>query len=150
MGLDVPAVTARVPYYSNLWTHFSVEESTESGRGKLMDELERLKPIMRQDQKGAFVVINELFTTAANYDANIMGKRVLKHLIGTECRGIYVTHLIGLASSYPEVVSIRANVDKDLKQTYIIERSEAGEITGTDRQAYKYGLTYEQIKERFS
>ena len=150
MGLDVPAETAHVPYYSNLWTHFSVEESTESGRGKLMDELERLKPIMEKDQKGAFVVINELFTTAANYDANIMGKRVLEHLININSRGIYVTHLIELASSYPEVVSIRANVDKDLKQTYKIERSEASELTGTDRQAYKYGLTYEQLKERFS
>ena len=150
MGLDVPAETAQVPYYSNLWTHFSVEESTESGRGKLMDELERLKPVMEKEQEGAFVVINELFTTAANYDANIMGKRVLEHLIALNCRGIYVTHLIELASSFPEVVSIRANVDKDLRQTYRIERSEASEITGTDRQAYKYGLTYEQLKERFS
>ncbi len=150
MGLDVPAETAQLPYYSNLWTHFSVEESTESGRGKLMDELERLKPIMEKDQEGAFVVINELFTPAVNYDTNIMGKRVLEHLIGLNCRGIYGTHLIELASSYPEVVSIRANVDKELKQTYKIERSEAGEITGTDRQAYKYGLTYEQLKERFS
>ncbi|MCR4586602.1 MAG: hypothetical protein K5686_12870 [Lachnospiraceae bacterium] len=150
MGLDVPAETAQVPYYSNLWTHFSVEESTESGRGKLMDELVRLKPIMEKEQEGAFVVINELFTTAANYDATIMGKRVLEHLIKINCRGIYVTHLIELASSYTEVVSIRANVDEELKQTYKIERSEAREITGTDRQAYKYGLTYEQLKERFS
>ena len=150
MGLDVPAQTAQVPYYSNLWTHFSVEESTESGRGKLMDELERLKPIMEKEQEGAFVVINELFTTAANYDANIMGKRVLEHLIALNCKGIYVTHLIELASSFPEVVSIRASVDRDMRQTYRIERSEASEITGTDRQAYKYGLTYEQLKERFA
>ncbi len=150
LGLDVPAESAQVPYYSNLWTHFSVEESTETGRGKLMDELVRLKPIMEKEQHGAFVVINELFTTAANYDATIMGKRVLEHLIGINCKGIYVTHLIELASSYPEVVSIRANVDENLKQTYKIERDEAREISGTDRQAYKYGLTYEQLKERFN
>ncbi len=150
MGLDVPADSASVPYYTNLWTHFSVEESAETGRGKLMDELVRLKPIMKDEQKGAFVVINELFTTAANFDAIEMGRRVLKYLTDRSCKGIYVTHLGELSASCPGVVSLRAMLDEDHVQTFRIERSEAVEDTGINRQVLKYRLTYEQIKERFS
>lgn len=150
MGLDVPARTALVPYYKKILTHFSVEESAESGRGKLMDELMRLQPMMEDEQAGAFVVINELFTTAANYDACIMGKKVLEYFIDKNCKGIYVTHLNELSRACPSVVSLRAAVDENLVQTYIVQRNEAQELAGANRQVEKYGLTYRQIKERFS
>lgn len=150
MGLNVPARAARVPYYTNILTHFSVEESVESGRGKLMDELMRLVPMMGEKETGAFVVINELFTTAANYDACIMGKKVLEYFIGNQCKGIYVTHLNELTSAHETIVSLRATVDENLVQTYHVERSEAKELAGANRQVEKYKLTYEQIKERFA
>jgi energy-coupling factor transporter ATP-binding protein EcfA2 len=150
MGLDVPAEAAEVPYYQNLWTHFSVEESAETGRGKLMDELVRLKPMMQKGQTNCFIVINELFTTAANYDANVMGKRVLKYFIGEHWKGIYVTHLSELAKEGDGIVSLRAGVDANQVQTYEIRRSEAKELAGANRQVEKYRLTYEQLKERFA
>lgn len=149
MGLDIPARAALVPYYKKILTHFSVEESVETGRGKLMDELMRLRPMMGDEQAGEFVVINELFTTAANYDACIMGKKVLEYFIDKNCKGIYVTHLNELSKACPSVVSLRAAVDENLVPTYIIQRSEAGELAGANRQVEKYGLTYRQIKERF-
>ena len=148
MGLDVPARAALVPYYKNILTHFSVEESVESGRGKLMDELMRLKPMMGDERTGEFVVINELFTTAANYDACIMGKKVLEYFINKNCKGIYVTHLSELSTACPSVVSLRAAVDENLVPTYIIQRNEAKELAGPNKQVEKYRLTYRQIKER--
>ena len=150
MGLDVPAAEATLPYYKELLTHFSVEESSDTGRGKLMDELERLKPMMEKTKEEAFVVINELFTTAANYDACIMGKRVLEYFIGQGFQGIYVTHLSELSKACDGVVSLRAMVDENMMQTYRIARSEAKELAGAITQVEKYGLTYLQIKERFS
>lgn len=150
MGLDVPAAEATLPYYKELLTHFSVEESSDTGRGKLMDELERLKPMMEKTKEEAFVVINELFTTAANYDACIMGKRVLEYFIGQGFQGIYVTHLSELSKACDGVVSLRAMVDENMTQTYRIAKSEAKELAGAITQVEKYGLTYLQIKERFS
>ena len=115
-----------------------------------MDELVRLKPMMQKGQSHCFVVINELFTTAANYDANVMGKRVLEYFIGEHCKGIYVTHLCDLSKACDGVVSLRAGVDANLVQTYQIQRSEAKELAGANRQVEKYRLTYEQLKERFA
>ncbi len=97
-----------------------------------------------------FVVINELFTTAANYDACIMGKRVLDHFLNQCCRGIYVTHLSELAGADTRLVSLRAVLDREGRRTFRIERSnedvpaDAGSLVG------KHGLTYEQLKERLA
>ncbi len=148
MGLDVPATSANVHYYNDILTHFSVEESVESGRGKLKEELRRLAPMMTKQCGGSFVIINELFTTAANYDACIMGKRVLEHFIGQGCQGIYVTHLRELSEGHSQVVSMRAMLDENRLQNFKIIRSAADDTACAANQVNKYRLTYEQLKER--
>ena len=178
MGLDVPARLAFLPRFTEILTHFSVEESVETGRGKLKEELARLAPMMEsvsetypanagcdmsqtarpgegmqssQIQKTcAFVIINELFTTAANYDACIMGKRVLEFFLGQGCMGIYVTHLKELAEAHPGIVSLRAMVDEAGRQTFRIARGEAADSASAVNQVRKYRLTYEALKERLS
>ena len=47
-------------------------------------------------------------------------------------------------------MSLRAGVDEQGKQTYVVSRSEATELAGANAQVEKYGLTYRQLKERFS
>ncbi|MBQ7924787.1 MAG: hypothetical protein IJ335_00650 [Lachnospiraceae bacterium] len=148
MGLDVPAVSANVHYYKDILTHFSVEESVESGRGKLKEELRRLAPMMSRECSGSFIIINELFTTAANYDACIMGKRVLEHFIKDDCHGIYVTHLKELSEGNSQVVSMRAMLDENQLQNFKIVRSVADDTACAVNQVNKYRLTYEQLKER--
>lgn len=150
MGLDVPATAANVHSFSGILTHFSVEESVETGRGKLMEELIRLKPMMCENYRNAFVIINELFTTAANYDACIMGKKVLAHFIEQGCRGIYVTHLKELTKAHESVVSMRAMMDEEKKQNFKICRHEADDSVCAINQVNKYHLTYEQLKERLA
>lgn len=98
MGFAAPCAFARMPYFTGLLTHFSVEESLETGRGKLKEELTRLSPMMSGEHGGSFVILNELFTTAATYDAYIMGRRVMKYFMGQECFGVYVTHIQELAA----------------------------------------------------
>lgn len=98
MGFAAPCAFARMPYFNGLLTHFSVEESLETGRGKLKEELVRLEPMMHKKEGGSFIILNELFTTAATLDAYIMGKRVMEHFMAQECFGIYVTHIQELAA----------------------------------------------------
>lgn len=148
MGLDVPAQSANVPFFPCIQTHFSVEESVETGRGKLLDELVRLAPMMETNRKGSFVVINELFTTAANYDAQIMGKRVLEHFIGLGCKGIYVTHIKELSEGCEGAVSLRAMLDERGVPTFEIRRGAAEDTPSAVNQVNKYRLSYSQLKER--
>ena len=148
IGLDVPAKNAAVPYFSDILTHFSVEESVETGRGKLMEELVRLSPMMKEYKDNAFVVINELFTTAANYDAIIMGQNVLKHFLDEGCHGIYVTHLRELCDIDERIVGLSAQLDENGKQNFKILKKAVDYEGCAKNQVEKYGLGYENLKAR--
>ena len=149
IGLPVPAKHAEIPFFNRILTHFSVEESIETGKGKLAEELTRLAPMMEDRiEKNAFVVINELFTTAANYDACIMGKRVLDHFIERNCHGIYVTHLQELSKEDKGIVSLRAMMNEEHKQNFKIVRSNDPALESSILLVEKHRLHYEQVINR--
>ena len=150
IGLDVPAKSATVPYFSDILTHFSVEESVETGRGKLMEELVRLSPMMKEYKDNAFVVINELFTTAANYDAIIMGQNVLKHFLDEGCHGIYVTHLRELCDIDERIVGLSAQLDENGKQNFKIQKKSVDYEGCAKNQVEKYGLGYDKLVGRLN
>lgn len=156
MGLEAPCKAAVLPFFNGILTHFSVEESLETGRGKLKEELVRLEPMMHMQEMNKFVVINELFTTAATYDAYIMGKRVMEHFMNRECLGIYVTHIQELADEQKigaggcHIVSLSACVDEADShiRTYKIVRRPAAGAGYAQGLVEKYHLTYPELKER--
>ncbi len=150
MGLSVAAEKAAVPYFDGILTHFSVEESTETGQGKLKEELNRLAPMMRDKDKNCFVILNELFTTAATYDAGIMGNRVMKHFTENGCVGIYVTHIKELSLGEGVVSLVAVCDEKDYhKRLYKMVRKPADGIGYAGSLVEKYGLTYDSLIERF-
>lgn len=151
LGLEVPAAAAKLPLFHDIMTHFEVEESLETGAGKLKEELNRLKPMMEKCGQRKFVVINELFTTAASYDAYIMGSHVLKHFIGLDYLGIYVTHIKELAmeNDAAAVASLVAGLSKEdgKTRTFKIERRQSEGVGHASVLVDKYRLSYEEIKE---
>ena len=152
MGLDVPAIRANVPYFAALMTHFSAEESLGSGKGKLKEELVRLAPMMEEQAESAFVIINELFTTAAHYDGCIMGRRVLNHFIEKGCMGVFVTHLKELGKSVEGVAELTAMLDgsRERKRTYKISREQMQDVGYAEDIVNKYGLTYSELQRRLT
>lgn len=150
MGLTVPAESAVLPFFENLLTHFSVEESLESGRGKLKEELVRLEPMMQETQGNRFVILNELFTTAATYDAFVMGQRVIRHFADQGCLGVYVTHIAELSKAGDDVASLVALADeKDhKKRTFRVVRKEAEGVGYAGDIVDKHHLGYEELCKR--
>lgn len=150
MGLTAPAESAVLPYFEGLLTHFSVEESLESGRGRLKEELVRLAPMLQKNAGNRFVILNELFTTAATYDAFVMGQRVLRHFIEEGCLGVYVTHVSELAKAGDGVVSLVALADEHdhRKRTFRVIRKEAEGIGFAGDIVEKHRLGYEELCKR--
>lgn len=155
LGLKVPARQLKLPFYQGIMTHFATEESNKTGEGKLMEELTRLKPMMKDNtEKRAhnFVVINELFTSAASYDAFIMGRKVMEHFMEENSHGVYVTHIPELAKETDEIISMVAMLDaEDQKvRTYKIERRPADGCGYASTIVETYDLSYAQLKVRLS
>ena len=73
---------------------------------------------------------------------------MLKHFIGLGCMGIYVTHIAELAAEQEGVVSLRAMLNDQKIQTYKIRRGEPDDTACAENLVSRYGLTYEQLKER--
>lgn len=148
MGFLVPCEQAEIPCFTDVLSHFSNEETEASGRGKLVEELVRLQPMMKEQNENCFVILNELFTTAATLDAGIMGKKVLSHFMQMDCRGIYVTHIQSLAEERDGVVSMVAELEEDHHtRSFKIVRKPAQEGEYEDSLITKYHMTYEQMKE---
>lgn len=157
IGLKAPCRRMKTRFFQQILTHFEVEESVETGAGKLKEELQRLKPMMQGSsgsRKNNFVILNELFTTATTYDARIMAKKVLAHFIGNDCLGIYVTHIQELAdeSSQPGIQSMVAQVEPgdQAVRTYKILPMAANGLGYADSIVKKYGLDFEQVTRRIS
>lgn len=152
LGFPVPAAQARIPYFDGVMTHFSVEESMESGRGKLKEELVRLSDMMKRQRKNQFVIINELFTSAATFDALEMGHRVIQYFIDQGCYGVYVTHVDELAKEDEQIVSMVAQIaekeDHQMKRSYKVIRKKAEGRGYVEPIVEKYGLGYEDIMRR--
>ncbi len=151
LGLLVPAKSAKVPFFGRILTHFSTEESEKTGRGKLLEELHRLKPLFENKEENQFVILNELFTTAATKDALEMGECVMDMVIDRNMRGVYVTHIQGLAKETDHVVSMVAELCEDHKtRSYKISRRLPNEEEYEDSIIEKHHLLEGQIKEVLS
>lgn len=152
LGFKSPCKSMTSCFFNDILTHFEVEESVETGAGKLKEELQRLKPMMENHTKQCFVILNELFTTATTYDAQIMAIKVMKYFMNQGCLGIYVTHIQELAneSEMPEVQSMVAQVDSmdNSKRTFKIVPMKAEGLGYSDSIVKKYQLDYENMKKR--
>lgn len=150
MGFPVPGRKALLPVFSSLLTHFPQEEDIETGAGRLKEELERIRPMLDQQNRDGFVILNELFTTATSYDALIMGRRIINDFLERGFCGIYVTHFHKLADADQRVVSLVAQVEDsdERKRTFVIRRAPARGIAYAQTFAEKYRLSCEEIKQR--
>ena len=113
--------------------------------------MQRLKLLFEGEQEKQFVILNELFTTAATKDALEMGKHTMDLMIKMDMWGIYVTHIQGLAEETEHIVSMVAELAKDHKTRLyrILRRLPEGDEY-EDSLIEKHHLLEEQIKEVLS
>lgn len=152
MGLPANVKRFQFPFFQGIVTHFEAEEEIQSNSGKLKEEINRLAPIVQQDQRHIFVILNELFTTATIYDATIMGKKIMEYFLDRDSYGIYVTHIQELAEEREGILSLVAQVQpgEERTRTYRILPMEAQGYGYSDSLVKQFELGYEDIKRRLS
>lgn len=150
LGAPVPARSARVFLADEIYTHFEREEDVTTLRGKLDDELERMKEILEQATGDSVVILNEIFSATTHADAIVLGSDVLAWLSELDCLGVCVTFVDELASLNQSTVSMVATVDPDdpSTRTFQIVRRAADGRAYAWALADKYGLSYERLQER--
>lgn len=150
LGVPVPARSARLFLPDRVFTHFEREEDIRALRGKLDDELVRLREILEQATGDSVLTLNEAFASTTLDDAVYLGTEVLKRVIELGCPAVWVTFVDELASLGEETASMVATVapDDPSRRTFEIVRRPAEGRAYAWAIARKYGLSYHGLRER--
>lgn len=149
-GCPVPAEDAGIRLVDDVFTLFERQEDAGSDRGKLQDDLVRMRHILHRATRRSVVVLNEMFSSTATDDAADLARRVLDPLLDRGCRGVCVTFLDELAGYRPDVVSMVADVDPEDpgRRLFTLSRRPADGRAYTDSLVAKYQLSPYDIKRR--
>jgi DNA mismatch repair protein MutS len=152
LGCPVPGRKARLFLADRVFTHFDREEHLADLRGKLEDDLVRIREVFDHATPDSVVVMNEAFTSTTLADALSLGRRVLQRLIDLDVLGVYVTFVDELAELAPSVVSMVAEVyaDDAAVRTFRLERRPADGLAYAAAIARKYRLTRQDLARRLS
>jgi DNA mismatch repair protein MutS len=150
LGVPVPARRAQLPLADRIFTLFGRQEDISTLRGRLDDELVRVKELLEQATSRSLIILNEVFASTTVKDAVYLGTEVLRRIIELGCPAVCVTFIDELADLGEATVSMVALVapSDPTERTYKIMRRPADGRAYAWAIAEKYGLSYRRLKGR--
>jgi DNA mismatch repair protein MutS len=149
LGVPVPGSEATLFLCDTIFTHFERGEAVESLRGKLEDELVRIRNILEKSTERSIIIINEMLGSTTVKDATIIGRRILKRIADKDCICVYVTFVDELALTEGVVSYVsQVDVNEPEKRTYKVIRQQPNGLAYALALAKKHRVSYQDILER--
>lgn len=150
LGCLIPGTEAQVFLCDQVFTHFERAEQLADLRGKLQDDLIRVREILDRAGPRSVLVMNEAFTSTTLRDALFLSTKVLDRIIALDLLCVWVTFVDELASMGPSVVSLVSTVrpDDPAVRTFKIVPRRADGRAYAEAIAAKHGLSHDRLRER--
>lgn len=150
LGCPVPGTKAQLFLADNIFTHFEKQEHLSDLRGKLEDDLVRIRDILGAATTQSIIIINEIFSSTALRDAVALSKNIAERIIKLDSICAWVTFIEEVSAMSEKTVSMVGTVEPQdpAKRTFKIVRQPAGGLAYAMSIAEKHRLRQEQIEER--
>ncbi len=96
-GMFVSAVDYRSDVSTRLFTHYKREEDRAMEKGKLDEELSRMREIANEIEPDSVVLLNESFASTNESEGAQIAEQIIDSLLDADVKVVIVTHLYELA-----------------------------------------------------
>jgi DNA mismatch repair ATPase MutS len=128
-GMFVPAQAFTADVRDAVFTHFKRQEDAGMDSGKLDEELRRMSEIADQITPNGLLLCNESFASTNEREGSEIARQVVRALIDTGVKVLYVTHMFDLAHRFhaageERVLFLRAERGANGRRTFKLAEGE--------------------------